>query len=94
MAELTDEEITQRVIKSINDLKFAKSTIKKIYDKTDLCSNASYSVKFTVINKQRLEELQHIEKVLYEIQKIAKSAYLYLKGNDNVRQDKGNCNKD
>ena len=33
MAELTDEEITQRVIKSINDLKFAKSTIKKIYDK-------------------------------------------------------------
>lgn len=94
MSELTDEEITQKVIKSINDLKFAKSTIKRICDKTDLDGTTSYSGEFTVINKQRLDELQHIEKVLYEIQKIAKSSYLYLKGDNNVRQDKGNCNKD
>ena len=53
MAELTDEEITQRVIKSINDLKFAKSTIKKtVSQKSTISENQYTGISYPAIRVQ------------------------------------------
>lgn len=90
--ELTDEEVTKRVIKSINDLKIAKIAMKKIYDKTNLDGTNTNSNEFTVVTINRLQQLEHIEKVFYEIAEISKNTYSRIKGKSDVRQNKGNCN--
>lgn len=88
MEELTDEEITQKVIKSINDLKLAKATLKKICDKTNLDSPTNCTGKFTVIRASRLDQLEYIEKVLCEVHAISKYAYSHLKGEADERTNK------
>ena len=79
---ISDEEISQRIVKIINDTKTLKRAIRKIYEKTDLSYGKSMEEEYTVISKNDLEYLKHVEKLFYEIHDYSKEIYLRLKKKD------------
>lgn len=79
---ISDEEISQRIIKNLNDIKIAKRAIRKIYEKTDLNYGKPAQEEYTIISKNELAYLKHIEQLFYEIHKYSKEIYLRLKEKD------------
>lgn len=79
---ISDEEISQRIVKIINDIKTLKRAIRKIYEKTDLCYGKPTEEEYTVISKNDLAYLKHVEQLFYEIHRYSKEIYLKLKEKD------------
>ena len=79
---ISDEEISQRIIKILNDIKIARRAIRKIYEKTDLDYSKPTQEEYTIISKNELAHLKHIEKIFLEIHRYSKEIYLRLKEKD------------
>ena len=79
---ISDEEISQRIIKNLNDIKIARRAIRKIYEKTDLDYGKPTQEEYTIISKNELAHFKHIEQLLYEIHRYSKEIYSQLRGKD------------
>lgn len=67
---MTDEELQQKILKKLSDLKKVKRILNKIYNKCTIQSNKQTS-NFTVIKLSEYNELLEIKKNFLEIKNMA-----------------------
>ena len=80
---ISDEEISKKVIKAINDAKVARTAFRKIHERiNNICLGTPEKEEYTIISKNELAYLKNIEKILFEIDEYVEKIYKHLRGNN------------